>query len=235
MEMMLHLVFVETPLELVPPELLSHPSVRRNAKRRGKRPEETLLDRSLHHFAMDRLPSSEKRGRPDIIHFCLLEAMGSPLNRASLLRVYVNTIGGKIIDVSPCTRLPRDYNRFKSLIEQLLLYGRAPTGGEEPLLLLRDMRISDLVEEVKPTRVVALTSHGRLSSFQVAGETLSEVETPMALIGAHPSGPMDKETLAVADLQMSVYPDALEAWTVTSRILYEVEKQSGIYKPVCEL
>jgi len=95
---MLQLVFVEAALELVPPEILGHPSVRRNAKRRGKRPEETLLDRSLHHFAMDRLPDSEKRGRPDIIHFCLLEAMGSPLNRAGLLRVWMSTRDGRLVE-----------------------------------------------------------------------------------------------------------------------------------------
>ena len=68
---MLDLVFVETSLELVPPEILRHPSVKRNAKRRGKRAEETLLDRSLHHYAMDKLSDSEKRGAsryPSLLH-----------------------------------------------------------------------------------------------------------------------------------------------------------------------
>ena len=102
----LNLVFVETALELVPAEILGHPSVRRNAKRRGKRPEETLLDRSLHHYAMTGLPGQEKRGRPDILHFCLLEAMGSPLNRAGGLRVWVSTHRGQLIEIDPSTRLP---------------------------------------------------------------------------------------------------------------------------------
>jgi rRNA small subunit pseudouridine methyltransferase Nep1 len=235
MGMKLHLVFVETALELVPPEILGHPSVRRNAKRRGKRPNETLLDRSLHHFAMGKLASSEKRGRPDIIHFCLLEAMGSPLNRAGLLKVWLSTMSGQIVDVNPSTRLPRDYNRFTSLMEQLLLYGRTPPGGEESLLVIRDMGLGELVKEVKPTSVVALTSHGRLSSFKAVGEILAVMEKPMVLIGAYPSGPMGRETLAVTDLQTSIYPDTLEAWTVTSRILYEVEVKSGIHEPINEL
>jgi rRNA small subunit pseudouridine methyltransferase Nep1 len=235
MAMKLHLVFVETALELVPPEIQRHPSVRRNAKRRGKRPEETLLDRSLHHFAMDRLPDSEKRGRPDIIHFCLLEAMGSPLNRAGLLRVWVSTIDGGLVEVDPSTRPPRDFNRFVSLMEQLILEGRAPPGGEKPLLVLRRMGLRELIEEVKPTQVVALTSHGKPSSFQAVGEELAGEETPMVLIGAYPSGAMSDETLAVADQRLSVYPGSLEACTVTSRLLYEVERYSGVYKPVGEL
>ncbi|MFH0850557.1 MAG: 16S rRNA methyltransferase [Candidatus Bathyarchaeota archaeon] len=233
--MKLHLVFVETALELVPPEIQRHPSVRRNAKRRGKRPEETLLDRSLHHFAMDRLPDNEKRGRPDIIHFCLLEAMGSPLNRAGLLRVWVSTIDGRLVEVDPSTRPPRDFNRFKSLMEQLLLDGRAPPGGEKPLLVLRDMGLRELVEEVKPTRVVALTSHGQPGSFETVGKALAGEEAPMVLIGAYPSGAMSGKTTAVADQRVSVYPESLEAWTVTSRVLYEAERGSGVYKPVGEL
>lgn len=233
--MKLHLVFVETALELVPPEIQRHPSVRRNAKRRGKRPEETLLDRSLHHFAMDRLPDSEKRGRPDIIHFCLLEAMGSPLNRVGLLRVWVSTIDGWLVEVDPSTRPPRDFNRFKSLMEQLLLDGSAPPGDEKPLLVLRNMGLRALVEEVKPTTVVALTSHGQPGSFETVGETLVGEEAPMVLIGAYPSGVMSGETTAVADQRVSVYPESLEAWTVTSRVLYEAERGLGVYKPVGEL
>ena len=232
---MLHLVFVEAALELVPVEILGHPSVRRNAKRRDRRPEETLLDRSLHHYAMDRLPDSERRGRPDIIHFCLLEAMGSPLNRSGLLRVWVSTIGGQVIEVDPSTRPPRDYNRFKSLMEQLLLGGRAPPGGEPPLLKLRDLSLKGLVEELKPSRVVALTSHGESGSFESLGRSLSAEACPMAFVGAYPAGAMGPETTSLADEKVCVYPESLEAWTVTSRLIYEVERSSGVYKQADEL
>ena len=83
---MLNLFFVESSLELVPRKIARHPSVTRNAQREGKNPEGVLLDRSLHHHAMLSLPEAEKRGRPDIIHFCLLEALGSPLNKAVAMR-----------------------------------------------------------------------------------------------------------------------------------------------------
>jgi len=125
----LSLVLVEAALELVPAEILGHPSVRRNAKRRGKRPEETLLDRSLHHYAMTGLPGQEKRGRPDILHFCLLEAMGSPLNRSGNLRVWVSTQRGRLIEVDPSTRPPRDCNRSKSLMERVRGRAESKQGG----------------------------------------------------------------------------------------------------------
>jgi len=225
----LHLVFVETALELVPQEITGHPSVRRNAKRRGRRPEETLLDRSLHHYAMGRLPGGERRGRPDIVHFCLLEALGSPLNRSGRLRAWVSTVDGRVVEVDPSTRLPRDCGRFTSLMEQLLLEGRVPPGGEAPLLTVRDMSLKGLVREVAPGRVVALTSHGEAGSFESVGRALAQETAPMAFIGAYPSGALSPETAALADARVSVYPVALEAWTVTSRLLYEVEKGSGVY------
>lgn len=222
--MKLHLVFVETALELVPPEILRHPSVRRNAKRRGKRPEETLLDRSLHHFAMDRLPDSEKRGRPDIIHFCLLEALGSPLNREGGLRTWVHTIGGYAIEVSPKVRLPRDCNRFNSLMEQLFAMGRVPPEGGEPLLSVSHMDLRALMGRIGSTYTVALTSHGTLRTLEDLCRRLAEEEQPTALIGAYPHGPMELEVLSVANEAISIHPEALEAWTVTSRLIYEFER-----------
>jgi rRNA small subunit pseudouridine methyltransferase Nep1 len=224
----LNLVFVEAALELVPAEILGHPSVRRNAKRRGKRPEETLLDRSLHHYAMTGLLGQEKRGRPDILHFCLLEAMGSPLNRSRNLRVWVSTQGGRLIEIDPSTRPPRDCNRFKSLMEQLLLEGSSPPGVSSPLLRVRDVSLGEFVEELNPGRVVALTSHGSPSSFAAVAEVLCGSGSPAVFVGAYPSGPMEEETLALADESLSVYPEPLEAWTVVSRLLYECERGLGV-------
>jgi rRNA small subunit pseudouridine methyltransferase Nep1 len=224
----LSLVLVEAALELVPAEILGHPSVRRNAKRRGKRPGETLLDRSLHHYAMTGLSGQEKRGRPDILHFCLLEAMGSPLNRSGGLRVWVSTQRGQLIEIDPSTRPPRDCNRFKSLMEQLLLESSSPPGVESPLLRVRDMSLGGLIEELNPSRVVALTSHGAPSSFAAAAEVLGGSGSPAVFIGAYPSGPMEEEILTLADEALSVYREPLEAWTVVSRLLYECERRLGV-------
>lgn len=58
--------------------------------------------------------------RPDIAHQCLLMLMDSPLNRAGLLQVYINTEKNVLIEVNPQTRIPRTFKRFASLMVQLL-------------------------------------------------------------------------------------------------------------------
>jgi len=220
---MLNLVFTETALELVPMEILQHPSVKRNAKRRKRPGEETLLDRSLHHYAMDSLPDAEKRGRPDILHFCLLLAMGSPLNRMGKLNVEVNTVNEFSIEVNPLTRPPRDCIRFNNLMEQLLINGKVPLEGD-PLMTLSRSRLVEQVHRIEPSKVIALSSHGEQSSFEDVAKILAAEKSPMVFVGAYPTGPMKPNVLKLADDVYSVYPESLEAWTVTSRIIYEYEK-----------
>lgn len=221
---MLNLILVEAALETVPPSIQHHPSVRRNAKRRRKQPQETLLNRSLHHAAMRSLPNSQKRGRPDIVHFCLLEALGAPLNLEGGLRVWVYTVGGYAIEVAPEARLPRDCRRFNSLMEQFFAEGRVPPQEGKPLLLLRRMSLLMLKEEIDASCTVALTSHGRPTTLEEVCRRLVKEENSAVFIGAYPSGPMEDETLYLADEAVSIYPEALEAWVVTSRLIYEFER-----------
>jgi len=225
---MLNILFAETALELVPRQIIKHPSVTRNAKRMGKKPESCLLDRSLHHHAMLRLPDSEKRGRPDIIHFCLLEALGTPLNKKGGLSLISQTYDNNSIFISPEVRLPRDCHRFNSLMEQLLTEYQVPQAPELPLLKLEKMTINQVKESIKPTKTIALTSHGKLSNFKEVCKEISVEPKPLVLIGAYPSGPMNNETLTIADEQISIYPEALEAWVVTSRLIYEFEQSIGL-------
>ncbi len=224
---MLNLLFVEASLELVPRKIARHPSVTRNAKREGKNPEEVLLDRSLHHHAMLSLPEAEKRGRPDIIHFCLLEALGSPLNKAGKLKLIVHTLNSDLLDVSPELRLPRDCYRFRSLIEQLFAVKRVPPDGD-PLITLSRKSLSDVKKGVNPSRTVALTSHGKARRLSDLCMDLATEPNPLVFLGAYPNGPMREETLKEADESVSIYPEALEAWVVTSRLVYEYEKAMGL-------
>jgi len=221
---MLNLIFVEAALEVVPAQMVRHPSVRRNAKRRGKSPEETLLNRSLHHSAMRRLPDDHKRGRPDIVQICLLEALGAPLNRVGGLRTWIHTYDGRVIQVSPEVRVPRDCNRFDSLMEQLLMVGRVPPKGDEPLMAVEDMSLAELLKEIGPSRTIALTSHGRASDLEEVCKTLSGEEVSAVLVGAFPHGPLTEGTLALADEAVSIHPEPLETWVVTSRLIYEYER-----------
>ena len=223
---MLHIILVEAALETVPPEIQGHPSVRRDAKRRGKRPDEILLNRSLHHYAMGGLPDAQRRGRPDIVHICLLEALGTPLNMVGGLRVWAHTFGGYAIEILPEARPPRDCNRFNGLMEQLLVEGRVPPGEGEPLMSLKRIGLEKLLEEIGASRIVALTSHGEPSSLEDVCRSLADEVAPAVIIGAFPHGPMRDETLSLADEAVSIYPEALDAWVVASRFIYEYERTS---------
>ena len=207
-------------METVPPVIIGHPSVRRNAKRRKKPPGETLLNRSLHHSVMDRIPEGHNRGRPDITNVCLLEALGSPLNKEGRLSIWLHTYGGYSIEVSPEARLPRDCNRFNSLMEQLFMKGMTPPAGGESLMIVNKMALGELIERIGSTRTVALTSHGKPSNLEEVCGILFTEENPVVLIGAFPHGPMSDETLSLADDVMSVHPESFDAWVVTSRLVY---------------
>ena len=54
--------------------------------------------------------------RPDITHQLLLALLDSPLNKAGLLQVYVETTKNVLIEVSPHTRIPRTFKRFAGLM-----------------------------------------------------------------------------------------------------------------------
>jgi rRNA small subunit pseudouridine methyltransferase Nep1 len=226
---MLNVLFVEAALEVVPRKISRHPSVTRNAKRDGKNPEGVLLDRSLHHRAMLDLPEGEKRGRPDILHFCLLEVLGSPLNKVGRLKAMAQNLNGDFIDFAPELRLPRDCNRFDSLMEQLFAEKRVPPGDEEkPLMTLVRKSLKDIREEIKPSRTFALTSHGKAEKLEELCKRLAGEENPLIFLGAYPHGAMREETLAEADEAVSIHPEALEAWVVASRLVYEYEKATGL-------
>ena len=89
---LLILILAESALERIPKKLWTHPAVKSYAQERKKPAKLLLLDRSYHHFAMRELKENQKRGRPDIIHFSLLEALSSALNKEGFLQVFVHAM-----------------------------------------------------------------------------------------------------------------------------------------------
>jgi len=221
------LAVVEAAVELVPERIWDHPAVKAYASRRGKKPGEVLLDRSYHHAAMRNLKEAEQRGRPDITHFILLEALGSPLNRRGMLEVYVQTRSGHVIWINPETRLPRVYERFKGLIEKLYKEPVVEADGKI-LLKLERKGLTELIKEVKPDARILLSERGRLVKWGELGRLLTARERPMVMIGGFPRGDFHEETLRSAEEVISIWPEPLEAWVVASRAISIVEQAIGI-------
>lgn len=220
---MLTLVLAESALEPIPKEIWNHPSIKRFSRRKGKHPRLIVLDRSYHHHAMKILENNRKRGRPDIIHFSLLEALGSPLNKEKLLRVYVHTINDYVITIAPETRLPKNFNRFVGLIEDLFEHKRVPPKGK-PLLTLEAKTLESLIKELKPTYTVMFSTEGKAERLDKIAEKLAKEEKPLVIVGGFPHGDFSELTQKVADETVCIDPEMLETSIIVSRIIYEYER-----------
>ena len=221
------IVLVDASLELVPKEIAKHPAVEKTARRRGKRPLTIMLDKSLHYHAMKSLPNQEKRGRPDIVHLCLLEILESPLCAKGHIKPYIHTINGTAIRVRHDVRLPKNYNRFVGLMEQLLAFGKVPPKGDV-LLEVIGKGLDVIIEDYKPTLKILLTEKGsRITPLELADKVLNE--RAMVMIGAFPHGEFSEEILSKADAKYSLYEDVLESFITVSVVLRALEFKLGLY------
>jgi rRNA small subunit pseudouridine methyltransferase Nep1 len=219
---LLSLVIAESALELVPPELQKHNSVIASAKRLGKKPSEILLDVSWHFAAMKSIQDEIKRGRPDLIHFCLLEACSIPLYFENKIQVFVHTIDDKVIFIGKGVRLPKSYHRFIGLIEKLYAT-RMIKENNSKLLEIKEMSFQSLIEEIKPKKTIGLSRKGSLSSYQ---NVAHEIDNDTCIVvGGFAKGHFSEKIEKYFDRTVSVDKNPLEAHIIISRLLYEYEKR----------
>lgn len=225
---MFNLIIADAELEQVPREIAGHRVIRWHARQRGRRPTELLLNSGLHYPAMRGLVDGDRRGRPDIVHMCLLLALDTPLNREGLLRTYVHTRHNKLITVDPFTRLPRMYNRFEGLLEHLFLAGKAPP--EKPLILLENASLAELIERLRPKKVITFSDRGERKLISEAYNGLSKEDDVCAIVGGFPSGDFLSDVARISDELVSIDPELLRAPTVVARAIYTYEETLGITK-----
>ncbi len=182
---MIRIVLVEASLELVPESLWRHPAVTSDARRRKKKPKEMILDDSKHHAAMRDLPNREKRGRPDIVHSCLLVILDSAVRD---LEVYVHTVNGDVVWINRETRIPRNYNRFIGLFEQLFKEKRIEADGKT-LIEIVDAELEDMLEG----EVVVMKEGYTVENLKKALES----DFITVCVGAFPHGDFNEETYEV--------------------------------------
>ena len=217
----LSLILAESSLEMIPKEIQNHPSVISHSKKLGKSPSNILLDNSWHYAAMKGIQNENKRGRPDIVHFSLLEACSIPLYFEKKLSVYVHTLNDKVIKVGDNIHPPKSFHRFAGLIEKLFYEKRIESEGKI-LLEMDDMSFSKLMEEINPKNVVGLSSVGKPSSYYDVAKSLTE--NSCIVIGGFQKTHFSESTVSKIDHLVSIDPNSLESHVVTARILYEYEK-----------
>jgi len=177
-------VFVETSLEKIPREILNHPDVLRSARRRGKEPEKIILDDSIHHRAMKSLKMRSKRGRPDIIHQCLLSLLDSNLEKFD---TFIHTVNREIIWINRETRIPRNYNRFVGLMEDLFEKGIVKAKGDKLMEVLK-ISLSDILTE---NTVVMQEGYDEKNLVESISQNLT------VCIGAFPHGSFCYEVMEI--------------------------------------
>lgn len=214
----------------MPQEIIRHAAVRNHAQRRGLKASETLLDRSYHHAAMMKLDDANKRGRPDIVHFALMEALGTPLFLKGMLRVYVHTINDKLITTADNLRIPKSYFRFEGLMVNLFRDMVVKSDQSEVLMEVSDGTLAHLIDEIKPDRVIGLSTTGVQGTAEKAvADNFSE--DCAFVIGGFPKGHFSESTTKLLNLTYSISDVSLEAHVVIARVLYECEKllEKGVH------
>jgi rRNA small subunit pseudouridine methyltransferase Nep1 len=218
---MISLVISESALELVPFELEDHPSVVSHARKLGKYSSEILLDNSWHFAAMKGIKNEIKRGRPDLVHFSILEATTIPLYLQNKLNLFVHTIDDKVIHFGKNVHLPKSYHRFEGVIEKLYQEKKI-IAKNELLLEIKEQTFSELIHEINPSKIIGFSIEGKLSSYEKIATQIPN--NSCIVIGGFQKGHFsDSVQNTITDL-FSIGNESFEGHVVTSRILYEYEK-----------
>ena len=198
---MMHLILADSELELMPEEI-----------KKGR----ILLDSSLHHSLMKGFKDWKRRGRPDIVHIFLLIAQESILNKEGLLRTYVHTRNNEIIYVNPEMRIIKNYNRFKGLMQQLLIHGKVPLKGGS-LMKMKKERLDELLNKIKAKKIV-FSRKGKRKALQDVFE-----ENVACIIGGFPSGNFISSVEKYADEIIRLHEEMLPAWIVAMEAIVAYE------------
>ena len=218
---MISVILSESALELIPYDLKDHPSVISHAKKLGKRPSEILLDNSWHFAAMKGIENELKRGRPDLVHFSILEATTIPLYLKNKMRLYVHTIDDKVISFGKNVHIPKSYHRFEGVIEKLYQEKKIKANNEL-LLEIHDKTFSELLDEIKPSKVIGFSTKGTLCSYEKIATKILD-NTCIVLGGFQKGHFSDSIQNKMTDLY-SVGDESFEGHVVVARVLYEYEK-----------
>lgn len=217
-------ILAETALETIPLEIRDDRIIVNCCKKRKKKPSEVLLDQSYHHKAILQLKDHEKRGRPDIAHFSLLEATSIPLYFENKITVYVHTLDDKIIEIGANVRLPRVYERFVGLIEKLFSENIIKSEGKI-LLKLYKGTLKDLLSKIKPSIIIGLSRLGEKSNFERVAHLGLKFEKPAFIVGGFAKGTFKDDHKLLMNHIFSISNYSLDAHVVTARLLYEIEKK----------
>lgn len=217
----LDVVIIEnSSIELLPESLWSHESAKRVQDSFGVAPRMQILDWNYHRAGMSKLRNIEKRGRPDVVHFALLDATSTPVFTSGKLKVVIHALNGDAISPKNNTRPPRTLNRFCGVMAKILAGEEGP--AERNLFQIeRKKSFKDLLSMYRIQESVSLTRLG--SGIDLRDLVKSESSRRAYSIGGFAHGHFDEEVILNSN-PMSISKDPLAAHVVTARVAYELER-----------
>lgn len=220
-------MIAEAAMELVPQILRNHPSVKNHSKRTGRGVNEIFLDISYHHKAMveKNIDQWWKRGRPDIVHFDLVEALSTPLFKQKKLQVYVSTFDNNLVTISQDLRIPKNYYRFEGLM--IGIFNKQKNKNSPNLIEFQEnVTFKDLIEKiVRPDLIFGFSVKGTQSKISDILQNNANDTTKhyCFVIGGFQRGNFSETVSGACDAIYSISPFSLESHVVISRVLYECE------------
>jgi len=202
-------------------------------------------------YCKKKLRKDPNEFRPDILHQELLALLDSPLNKAGMLKVYVQTKQRVLIELDPAVRIPRTYKRFAGLMVQLLhkmkikaavstsaaAAGGAGGGANKTLLKV----IKNPVSQYLPAgaRCFGMSCQGTLyRPMALARSILPPVPPPPGgssasppicfVIGAMSTGHVKIDDHPYIERMISISEYPLSGASAISRLLCGIEEHWGI-------
>ena len=114
--------------------------------------------------------------------------------------------------------LPRNYNRFVGLIEQLLSKGEIRT-KDKILLKMLDLPLEEIIENIPKSNRFIFSSKGQQIELSKQLELYSDKDIAF-IIGAFPHGSFSDEIQKLSDNIISIYPESLDAWIVINNVVF---------------
>ena len=224
---LLNVIIADASIETLPNNLYRHHSLKK-IRLSGKKPNDILLDRSFHHFAMvsSGIENDHKRGRPDILHIALVNALATPLYRKNLMKVFIHTINNNVILIGDSVKIPKSYIRFEGLMLNLLKNKKIISDDGQMLLEIKSqMKFGNLINGIiKADAVIGFSTTGIYKKLESIAIDLSKLTNPCVVIGGFPKGHFSDNVDMCFDKKYSISNMGLESQVVISRLIYEYEK-----------
>ena len=214
--MPLIIVLVECGIELIPRQIRNHSSVRRTLSEKNYYSQ--LLDNAFHYPAMKSLKNPEKRGRPDIAHICLLNALGSPLNKSGNLKVFVHTVHDKIFEFNPKIRIARNCRRFKGLMAKMLIDNEIQANGSN-LITRFNGSLEDLINSFKNPKIMLFSKRGKLIPEYRLIFSKKVTQNSITVIGGFQKSTFSEKILSLSNKLLSLSRFSLDAWIAVNKVI----------------